>query len=232
MTAVVELKANGAESVVLKDGVPLTLQVAISSSDATPVTLGAPLSPWWEKVTVFGADGRQLFWPFEVLAHRPISNEVTLSPGDVAELELGCAPEELETVRVGDYQVRVHLGTPGGGTIATSNEVAVDIVGQGLSETEASDPAHLATMATFLTKRGRYIEARAAIDKLVSTAGATAPQLLQMATLQEQLGDVEGAIQTYEHAETRYWKDNPDSYEGPEVIATHILRLRRQRAGT
>lgn len=227
MPAVVELKANGVDAALLKDGVPLTLEVSITSSDATPVSLGAPLAPWWEKVTVYGIDGRQLFWPFEVLAHRPKSNEVTLSPGDVAELELGCAPEELETVRVGEYEVNVHLGAPGGNTIATSNNVRVDIVGQPLTETEANDPAHLATMATFLTKRGRYMEARAAIDQLVSTAGATAVQLLQMAALQDQLGDTEGAIQTYEHAEARYWKDNPEAYEGPEVIATHILRLRR-----
>jgi len=227
MAAVLELKANGVASAVLKDGVPLTLQVSITSSDATLVNLGAPLSPWWEKVAVYGADGRQLFWPFDVLARRPASNEVILSPGDVAELELGCAPEELETVRVGNYEVNVHLSAPGGSALATSNNVRIDIVGQPLSDGEAGDPAHLATMATFLTKRGRYIEARAAIDKLVSTEGATAPHLLQMAALQDQLGDTAGAIQTYEHAEARYWKDNPDAYEGPEIIATHILRLRR-----
>lgn len=228
MPAVVELKVNGEDTVALKDGVPLTLQVAISSSDASPVTLGASLAPWWEKVTVYGADGRQLFWPFEVLTHRPDTNLVMLSPGDVAELELGCAPEELETVRVGDYRVRVHLSAPGGGEVAASNAVQVEVVGQPLTDREAADPAHLATMATFLTKRGRYIEARAAIDTLVSIEGATGRQLLQVAALQEQLGDVAGAIQTYEHAEARYWKDNPEAYEGPEVIATHILRLRRR----
>ena len=63
----------------LKDGVPLTLRIAISSSDATPVTLGATLSPWWEKVAVYGADGRQLFWPFEVLERRPVTNAVSLT---------------------------------------------------------------------------------------------------------------------------------------------------------
>lgn len=228
MPAVVDLKANGEESVQLKDGVPLTLQISVSSSDATPVTLGASLSPWWEKVTVYSGDGRQLFWPFDVLSHRPQSNAVTLSPGDVAELELGCAPEELETVRVGEYQVSVQVSAPGGGAIATSNAVVVELVGEPLAEGEAADPAHLATMATFLTKRGRHIEARAAIDKLVSTEGVSGRQLMQMAALQEALGDLDGAIQTYEHAETMYWKENPDAYEGPEVVATHILRLRRR----
>src|SRR5688572_32170839 len=42
--------------------------------------------------------------------------------------------------------------------------------------------------------------------------------------LQEQLGDGEGAVRTYEHAERLFWEQHPDSYEGPELIVSRIVR--------
>lgn len=227
---IVNLTANGStERVVLARGAFLSMLVAIANPDAAAVQLGTTVAPWWTKVTVLDERGRQMYWPFERLAHYPADPVLTLPEGGTAELELGMSPEEFDLEDSGSYTLTVAVELEG--DRSESNSVEVVLLDQDMSEADANAPEHLAALAAFLTKRGRHVDARAVIDELLASGRADLPGLMLLGELQEQLGDRAGAVRTYEHAERLFWENDPESYEGPEIIAGRIVRLRRDAAG-
>lgn len=225
---IVVLTANGsADRAVLARGAFLSMLVVVSNPDAGPVEVGSRVAPWWTKVTVLDDRGRQMYWPFEHMAHYPAESVLTLAEGGTAELELGMSPEEFDLEDSGAYTLSVSVDVAGTAEPVVSNPVEIVLLDTDMSEEEASSPDHMAALAAFFTKRGRHVDARAVIDQLLQSGKADMSALLLLGELQEQLGDREGAVRTYEHAERLFWEQQPDSYEGPELIASRIVRLRR-----
>ena len=227
MALALELTANGGAEVSLPGGALLTLVVSLSNPAADAVELGLSVAPWWTKLEVVDANDRQVFWPFEMLSHYPDENVVRLAEGGSAQLELGLGPEDVGGIPIGSYLIRARLPVPGEPKPAESNSVDVTVLRQDLSEEEATSPEHLTALATYLTKRRHHVEARAVIDQLLKVGVASMSGLVLLGELQEQLQDREGAIRTYAHAEHLFWQQNPDSPEGPEILAARIVRLRR-----
>jgi hypothetical protein len=222
-----ELTANGSAEVALPGGALLTLLVSLSNPSADPVEVGLSVAPWWTKLEVVDAKERQVFWPFEMLSHYPDENIVRLAEGGSAQVELGLGPDDVAGIPVGSYAIRARLPVPGEAEPAESNAVAVKVLREDLTDDEAKSPEHLTALATYLTKRRRHVEARAVIDELLQVGVASMSGLVLLGELQEQLQDREGAIRTYAHAEQLFWEQNPDSPEGPEILAARIVRLRR-----
>ena len=216
--------ANGSsEGATLARGAFLALEIAIANPGSDPVDIGTTMQAWWTRVEVLDQRDRSVYWPFEVLSKYPPQPSLRLDPGASAQLELGLAPEEFDLEDPGQYPMSVRL--PDG---ARSNEVVIKLLDVELTEEETYAPDHLAALAVFLTKRGRHTDARQVIDALFERGGATINGMMLLGELQESQGDNEGAIRTYEHAERLFWEHNPDSPEPPDIIATRIVRLRRQ----
>jgi len=172
---------------------------------------------------------RPLGWPIHLLVAYPREEEAGLEGGRTYLAEFGVDPQDVSKIPAGTYRVRASAemkaktGASRKTTKVESNEVTVELLSENMPMEEATKPERKSQLASYYLRRGRYDEAQSLVRDLGTVKG-----YLIMGELHEIKGNYQEAYDYYTKAEEEFHRRHPDSYEGPEIVASKIVNLLRK----
>lgn len=182
------------------------------------------------------SDGKEepLAWPLQ-LAKPPSTNSVTLDEKTTPQLAYLLEPLAAAQLPAGNFEVVAVLEVKDDGALP-SGAWRGRVESEPVKLTILPRPAHLAPAEeeTLNLQFAYYYQAASDLAHALQSAqealGAvpnSIPAQILVAQVKEAQGDLQGALESYQTAETQFYIQHPDSYEPPAYLIRKSMELRK-----
>ena len=186
------------------------------------------------------SDGKEepLAWPLQ-LAKPPSTNSVTLDEKTTPQLAYFLEPPAAAQLPAGSFEVAAVLEVKNDGALP-SGAWRGRVESEPVKLTILPRPAHLtpAQEETLKLQFAYYYQAASDLGHALQSAqealGAvpnSIPAQILVGQVKEAQGDPQGALESYQTAETQFYIQHPDSYEPPTYLIRKSMELRKKLGG-
>jgi hypothetical protein len=222
------LDINAETDVVVAQGWPLLIRVAVNSADGSPVNLAMANGDWTQalRITITDQSGKVQNWPMQLMP--AAASTLSLSGFSNAEAVWLVSPDATAGFGAGTYDVTVTLDTTKGaaagswtGTVAGNASVQLQPESPSMSaEDVASKYLAISAYAQF---QGDLDGAGAALDTLISLQPDVLAAYSRKAEVLAAGGDYADALGLYQQTLDMFQAKNPDAQESLVMFTAPIV---------